>query len=183
MSSSHNFNENTRLNYYTIVIDIPDIYLQNFSRQKYTNVVNVIITPPRKIGRYQETNPFSFTIETTPLVNNPGEISISSSITIDNVLFQYWTCRTGSDRNRNTTFSCSLTNNRADLAAAYNLVTVYEDIAPNLPMANTRGMANGTKMSGIFYKNGGALINITGNTTDMYHPFAIQISVPRPRTR
>lgn len=161
----------------TMTVQIPNVYLSATRVEQFTTNVEVLVSAPQQVGSHQEQNPFSLVIQSTPLVNNPGEASLWSSLAAEGIVFQYWTLTAKRDRNGNVTFTGQLTNNHVAEAIALNLITIPSELAPNLWMPFSFAIDNGATMSGTFYKKGGASIVIQGNTTDSYHPFKLEIKV------
>lgn len=159
----------------TMTIEIPNIYLSATRVERYTTNVEILVAAPQQVGAHKEQNPFNLVIQSTPLINNPGEASIWSSLPAEGIIFQYWTLTSQRDRNGNITVTGQLTNNHVQEALALNLITVPTEIAPNLTMPYTHAMANGTHMQGTFHQNGQARLVIQGNTTDTFHPFTLEI--------
>ena len=150
-----------------VTAQLVDVYGQPAGVQTYRTNVQVVASAPQP----GETNPFNLTIQSTPLVNNPGELSFYSSLPFEGVTFQYWNY----SWTNNTTFQGTLTNNHAAEAIAANLVTLPTEIAPNLTMPYTKAMANGTQMVGVIGADNSLHIVIAGNTTDMSNPFRAEI--------
>lgn len=159
----------------TMAIEIPNIYLSATRVERYTTNVEILVAPPKQVGAHTEQNPFNLVIQSTPLINNPGEASIWSSLPAEGIIFQYWMLTSQRDRNGDILVTGQLTNNHVQEALALNLITVPTEIAPNLTMPYTHAMANGTQMQGTFRQNGQARLVIQGNTTDTYHPFTLEI--------
>jgi hypothetical protein len=157
----------------TTQVALTDVYGRSAGTQTYQTNVAIIFGYPRQAG-LRETNPFSIVIQSTPLVNNPGELSLYSSMVFDNTLFQYWSYQWDG-----TTFSGSLTNNHVSEAAALNLITVPTEIYPGFWMPYTQGLANGTQMVGTFDQQGNLSIRIVGNITNGAAPFVTDIVASR----
>jgi hypothetical protein len=71
----------------TLTVVLVSVYGQSLGAQTYITNVNVYVdsTDPRG------TNPFELIVQSVPLVNAPGEVSVWSSLSAEGVLFQYWT--------------------------------------------------------------------------------------------
>lgn len=165
----------------TMNVELVNVYGQSQGVMTYQTNVAVVLNEPLK-GR--ETNPFSLTIQSEPLVNNPGEFSIYSALSFTDrspgdVFLQYWTYQVEQTAN-GAFFAGELTNNQTSVALATNGITIPVEIAPNLVMPSYLSMANGTTMQGQI-TNDGVSILIQGNTTNLAHPFEILIEVPTPR--
>lgn len=161
----------------TMNVGLVNVYGQSQGFQTYQTNVAVIFNDPLD-GR--ETNPFHLSIQSEPLINNPGEFSISSAlsftqVTAGDVFLQYWTYESTGDAN-GIYFAGELTNNQTSLALATNGITIPVEIAPNLVMPYYLSMANGTTIEGELSPTGVRIL-IQGNTTNLAHPFEILIEV------
>jgi len=150
-----------------LTVQIPDVFGQPVGVQTYKTDVQVEVLSPPHSG---ENNPFSFAAQSVPLSNNPGEVSIRSSLPAEGTLFQYWEVRQQS----NGTFAGVLSNNHTAEAIALNLITVPYEVAPNLWLPDTFAMANGTQMESAVDQNR-FQARIQGNTTEGTHPFTLDI--------
>ena len=157
----------------TMQVSLTDAYGQPAGTQTYQSNVTITFEAPRQAGM-TETNPFSIVIQSSPLVNNPGEISLYSSMAFENTLFQYWTYQWDG-----STFSGSLTNNHMAEAIALNEITIPTEIYPGYWMPYTQALANGTQMIGTFDQQGNLSIRITGNVTNESAPFVATIVAQR----
>lgn len=161
----------------TMNVGLVNVYGQSQGTRTYQTNVSLIFDKPLDD---RETNPFHLTIQSTPLVNNPGEFSIYSAMSFtdntgDNVFLQYWTYQAES-RADSVIFAGELTNNQTSVALATNGITIPVEIAPNLVMPSYLSMANGTTIEGEL-SDTGVRIWIQGNTTNLAHPFEILIEV------
>lgn len=166
---SHTANAATFSGQATVTVQLINVYGQILGVQSYSTNVGVYIRPPNP----GETNPFSLVIQSTPLANSPGEISLNSSLPAQGVLFQYWTYQI-----QNGMLQGTLTNNHVNEAIALNSIIVPAEIAPNLWLPTPLAMANGTTMTG-FINESQIQLQVIGNTTDMAHPFQIDIFANR----
>jgi hypothetical protein len=154
-----------------LTVELVDIFGQPVGQQTYITNVDVQLGPPDPRG----TNPFELVVQSIPLVNAPGEVSLWSSLPAEGVLFQYWTYQYDP---ASGTFAGALTNNHVAEAIALNLLTIPVEIAPNLPLPSTLAMANGTQMNGYVDVNQ-IQIQVLGNTTDQAHPFVFVVIATR----
>jgi hypothetical protein len=155
----------------TLTVVLVNIFGQPVGQQTYTTNVDVQLGAPDPRG----TNPFELVVQSIPLVNAPGEVSLWSSLPAEGVLFQYWTYQYDP---ASGTLAGSLTNNHVAEAIALNLLTIPVEIAPNLPLPFTLAMANGTQMNGFVDVNQ-IQIQVSGNTTDQAHPFVFVVIANR----
>lgn len=157
----------------TLTVELVNVYGQPLGQQTYTTTVAVQVASPDPRG----TNPFELLVQSVPVVNAPGEVSLWSSLPAEGVLFQYWSYQFNP---ADGTFAGALTNNHVAEAIALNLLTIPVEIAPNLSLPYTLAMANGTQMSG--YVDASQIqLQVLGNTTDQAHPFALVVRAMRVR--
>jgi hypothetical protein len=155
----------------TLTVELVNLFGQPIGRQTYTTNVDMQVGPRDPRG----TNPFEFVVQSNPLVNAAGEVSLWSSLPAEGVLFQYWTYRYDPV---SRTITGSLTDNHVAEAIALNLLTIPVEIAPHIWLPFTLAMANGTQMTG----NGDVnqiQIEVVGNTTDQAHPFVLVVRANR----
>jgi hypothetical protein len=156
----------------TLTVGLVDVYGQFLGQQSYTTNVEAYV----KAAEPRGSNPFELVVQSVPLVNAPGEVSLwSSATTAPDVLFQYWTYQYDP---ASGTLVGSLTNNHVAEAIALNLLTIPVEIAPHLSMPSTLAMANGTQMNGHLDDNQ-LQLQVLGNTTDQAHPFELAITANR----
>lgn len=149
----------------TMQVRLTDVYGQPAGTPTFTTQVEGIVAAPRG----QETNPVSMFMQSTPLVNKPGEWSFGSATMYSGATLQYWEY----EITANGEFSGTLTNNHAQEAAAMNLLTIPTEIAPNLTMPMPLGFANGSRIRGTV-SDSQISFRIEGNTIDQFHPFVVE---------
>jgi hypothetical protein len=171
-------NQNTNEQVYrgtaTTTVQLSNIYGASKGNFTYKTEVQVVIGPPKKsLTNMSETNPFSLWLQSKPLVNAAGEISIASALPANGAIFQYWQF-SGNDNN----WQGVLNDNHTREALALNLITLPMDIAPNLEMPNSVAMINGTKMTGQINVNQLKII-VEGNSTGGNTLFQTEIIAQR----
>lgn len=128
----------------TTTVQLSNIYGASKGTFSYKTPVEIVFSLPKKsLSNMSETNPFGLWLQSKPLANAPGEISIASALPANGTLFQYWQF-TGDNKN----WQGLLTANHTNSALALNLITLPKDIAPNLEMPYPEAMAYDTKMVG-----------------------------------
>lgn len=155
----------------TLTVGLVNVYGQLLGQQAYTTNVEVYLGVADPRG----SNPFEIIVQSSPIVNAPGEISLWSSLSAEDALFQYWAYQYDPVSG---TLVGSITNNHVAEAIALNLLTVPVEIAPHLWMPYTLAMDNGTQMNGYIDANQ-LQIRVAGNTTDQAHPFELAVTANR----
>jgi hypothetical protein len=152
----------------TMRVQLVDVYGQPAGVETYQNPIEIVALPagPR------DTNQVFLSIQSKPLVNDPGEVSIVTAERSGEV--RYWRLQVRPD----DTFDGVLTDTHAREARAANLITIPVEIAPNLVQPFTLAMDTGTRMSGIGTADRFEA-QVEGNTTDQAHPFTITIQATR----
>jgi hypothetical protein len=157
-----------------LTVELVDVYGRHTGTPTYETHVKIVLAEAHPL----ESNPFHMSLQTEPLVNAPGEISLWSGLAAEGTFFQYWTydfVDEGSSR-----FAGTLTDPHTRESIALNLMTIPVDIAPNLNMPYILAIGQGAEMVGEFAGDELA-IAVEGNTTDAVHPFELQIEATRTR--
>jgi hypothetical protein len=132
----------------------------------------------------RDANPINLILGQTDLAGNitPGSISLASSARfrftpINSAIFQYWTLALNG-----TTLTGTLTDNRAEGAAAFNLLGAFIFLGPGLgcSLPSQLAIAEGANLTGTVTPQAIEL-RITGNTIDTFHPFVAEITATRAR--
>jgi hypothetical protein len=157
----------------TMSVQLVNAYGQSLGWYQYSTTIEIIFgTPQIASGGTQESNPFYLLIQSTPLINNPGEFSIYSSIVYSGVVFQYWDIQIV----EGDSFAGRLSDNHVRESIALNSFTIPRAIAPGLTMPYTEAMANGTILGGTFDSAGNLTMRIEGNATHLQNPFVIDVT-------
>lgn len=135
---------------------------------QYNSVLNV--NSPLRNARYYEDNPFHLLLSPQPMTNRLGETVAYSAFEGDGYIFQYWKYATSSGK-----ISGNLIDNKVALGISLNQITTPIDLSGGMWHPLPLDMANGTTMIGVFNRNEIA-IRISGNTTDMQHPFRVDFT-------
>jgi hypothetical protein len=159
----------------TTRVQVVNIFGQPTGVETYQTPVEVV----RLLPGPRDPNPFFLSIQSKPLVNDPGEVSIVTAERSGEVL--YWRLQSQDNVQQQqvvTEFTGTLTDTHAREARAANLITIPEEIGPNNWQPSILAMGTGTRMSGAG-NSARIQLQVEGNTTDQAHPFTVTIDVTR----
>lgn len=123
-----------------------------------------------------ETNPFRFTMQSRPLSNKSGEITIISGYVYDRVWMQFWNY--AFDPQKAGYFEGTLADDHMAQALALNAMMVPFEIYPGFVMPYLVSIKNGAQMGGQFTGNQLAVV-VIGNSSYGIHPFQFGILANR----
>jgi hypothetical protein len=157
----------------TVRAELFDVYGRSRGVASYRTPVVVLVAAPRRAPNgIGETNPFALVVQSEPMVNQPGEFSLWSSLPAQGIMFQYWTYEMLSE----TRFAGTLTRPHQAEAMVLNMVTLPTEIAPHLTMPYVQMMHEGTQMVGEITTDA-AIIHVRGMAG--VSPFLITLEAQR----
>lgn len=151
----------------TTTIQLVDVYGRVTGTPTYRTTVEAVLSDAPS----GDANPYRLWMQSTPLVNAPGEWSFASSAPVgDGVHLQYWSFTVDSTTGA---VEGELTNPRTAEAIALNLITVNSEIAPGISTPFPYSMGVGTTITGTLDAQRFRFV-IKGNTVDRARPFQIE---------
>jgi hypothetical protein len=123
-----------------------------------------------------ETNPFRFTMQSRPLTNQAGEITIISGYVYNRAWMQFWNY--AFDPTKAGYFEGTLTDDHLAQALGLNAMMVPYEIYPGYVTPYLVAIRKGAQMAGQFLDNQLA-VAVAGNSSYGIHPFQFGILANR----
>lgn len=166
-------NRGTYVGTMTTQVQIVNVYGQAMGTETTQHAVTIIVNDAASTLLNRENNPVNLYIQTTPLVNNSGEVTLATAQPFNSVILQFWDITLNPNGTDNSLIG-TLSDNHNAQGAALNLLTVTAEIAPGIVMPYPYAIANGTQMAAV-YDEDEIILRALGNTIDMQHPFQIDM--------